>query len=710
MEELRPGDPDRVGPYRLVARLGAGGMGVVYLGCSPGGLLVALKVVRARLAGDAEYRARFRREVASARTVSGAYTASVLDADPDAGTPWLATAYLPGLSLREAVAAHGRFPADTVRLLATGLAEALADIHRAGLTHRDLKPGNIMLTADGPRVIDFGIARPEDAVSITRANRSPGTRGFMSPEQAAGGEVGPASDMFSLGAVLAFAATGEESRADGREALSRSGMADRLLRDLIRDCRRRDRTQRPSAADLLTRLDPAVSAQGATWLPAGVVEAIDHRTAQARHLSQAPAIRPRAESVRSVAADPARMAEATADGQDTAEGGTGRGTSRRRLLLGGGALLAFAGTAVGVGAALSRSGGPDPGTAAAGPSGTPTKGRSPSVPPAPPPRAVSRWKVRVGDYYPDLFTTGGLVLAQVEGRLRALDPATGKTRWKHGSWGEDHVSAVGGDVFVYDPALGDGYLAMVRAASGADRWTHPGPPGKVPMYPVVGESVACYGYDSVTALDLDDGRPRWTAPVKAELGVAVDGDLVIAVDRTRVAALDIHSGGDRWIRPLDWGHYPQACYGLVFVCDGPGAVHALRAADGQPAWKRQVGETVYPSFGFASGGGVVFFGTAEGDVLALRATTGEVVWKRRLGAESSSRNLWNALGAAGDMLYVGGADRNVHALRGSDGRTEWTYPADVTVRTSPPVTVDGGMTFIGTAEGFVEALSPPAGA
>uniref|UniRef100_UPI001C68D0E3 serine/threonine-protein kinase n=1 Tax=Streptomyces phytophilus TaxID=722715 RepID=UPI001C68D0E3 len=310
VEELRPGDPDRVGPYRLVARLGAGGMGVVYLGCSPGGLLVAVKVVWSRLAGDAGYRARFRREVASARTVSGAYTASVLDADPEAGTPWLATAYLPGLSLWEAVAAHGRFPAATVRLLAAGLAEALADIHRAGLTHRDLKPGNIMLTADGPRVIDFGIARPEDADSITRANRSPGTRGFMSPEQAAGGEVGPASDVFSLGAVLAFAATGGESRrTDGREAV------DRLLGGLIRDCLRPDHRQRPSAADLLARLDPAVSAQGAAWLPAEVVEAVDQRTARARVLSEVPVTPPRAESVQAAAADQVRMAEATADGE-----------------------------------------------------------------------------------------------------------------------------------------------------------------------------------------------------------------------------------------------------------------------------------------------------------------------------------------------------------------------------------------------------------
>uniref|UniRef100_UPI0015F10879 outer membrane protein assembly factor BamB family protein n=1 Tax=Streptomyces phytophilus TaxID=722715 RepID=UPI0015F10879 len=333
----------------------------------------------------------------------------------------------------------------------------------------------------------------------------------------------------------------------------------------------------------------------------------------------------------------------------------------------------------------------------------------PTFPPSPPPVAVSRWKVRVGDYYPDLFTAGGLILAHGEGVMRALDPVTGKTRWKHGSWGSDILSVLGDDVLLYDPSQGGGQLVLVHVPSGAERWAHPGPPGKVTMYPVLSESVACYGYDSVTALDLDDGRPRWTAPVKSELGVAADRDLVIAATETTVSALDVSSGRSTWTREVNWGHYPEACYGLVFVCDAEGAVHALRAADGVPAWKRPVSDTVQPSFGFSSGGGVVYFGTAEGDILALRATTGEVVWKRRLGPESSSRNQWNALGAAGDMLYVGGADRNVRALRGSDGRTEWTYPADVTVRTSAPVTIDGGMTFIGTAEGFVEALSSPAG-
>jgi serine/threonine protein kinase len=171
VQRLRPDDPERVGHYRLLARLGAGGMGVVHLGRSPGGRLVAVKVISARYTADAEYRARFTREIDAARTVSGAFTASLLDADPDAETPWLATAYLPGLTLREAVGGHGSLPAPAVRTLAAGLAEALVDIHRAGLAHRDLKPGNIMLTSGGPRVIDFGIARPDPAVHRRQPHR-----------------------------------------------------------------------------------------------------------------------------------------------------------------------------------------------------------------------------------------------------------------------------------------------------------------------------------------------------------------------------------------------------------------------------------------------------------------------------------------------------------------------------------------------------------
>jgi serine/threonine protein kinase len=183
-------------------------MGMVFAARSAGGRAVAVKVIRSELAGDAEFRVRFSREVTAARSVSGLFTAPVVDADVDGPMPWLATAYVPGPSLSDAVREHGPLPALSVLALAAGLAEGLAAIHAAGLIHRDLKPSNVLLAEDGPRVIDFGISRAAEATALTHADLVIGSPGFMSPEQAEGRETGPPSDVFSLGAVLAFAATG----------------------------------------------------------------------------------------------------------------------------------------------------------------------------------------------------------------------------------------------------------------------------------------------------------------------------------------------------------------------------------------------------------------------------------------------------------------------------------------------------------------------
>lgn len=193
-------------------------MGKVFLGLSAGGWLVAVKVVKDDLAEDPEFRARFRREVAAARSVSGLFTASVVDADTDAPVPWLATAYVPGLPLADVVRDHGPLPPASVLALAAGLAEGLAAIHSAGVVHRDLKPSNVLLAEDGPRVIDFGISRATEASAVTRTGLVFGSPGFMSPEQAEGREVGPPSDVFSLGAVLAFAAAGEGPFGNGSTA------------------------------------------------------------------------------------------------------------------------------------------------------------------------------------------------------------------------------------------------------------------------------------------------------------------------------------------------------------------------------------------------------------------------------------------------------------------------------------------------------------
>ncbi|HEX5288177.1 MAG TPA: serine/threonine-protein kinase, partial [Streptosporangiaceae bacterium] len=257
------GDLGWAGPYRLVGRLGAGGMGQVYLGRSGTGALAAVKVIRPELAGEPGFRERFAREVAAAANVSGQFTALVLDADVRSATPWLATAYVAGPSLAEAVATQGPLPVPAVLTLAAGLAQGLGAIHAAGLVHRDLKPANVLLAGDGPRVIDFGISRSPEASMLTQTGMVVGSPGFMSPEQAVGREVGPSSDVFSLGAVLAFAATGRHPFGTGtapmlmyravHEDPDLSGLPGPVW-PLVTWCLAKDPGQRPGTGDLLARL------------------------------------------------------------------------------------------------------------------------------------------------------------------------------------------------------------------------------------------------------------------------------------------------------------------------------------------------------------------------------------------------------------------------------------------------------------------------
>ncbi|MEU4872594.1 bifunctional serine/threonine-protein kinase/ABC transporter substrate-binding protein [Streptomyces sp. NPDC021608] len=293
MEPLRSGDPPRLGRYRLLRRLGVGGMGVVFLARAPGGAVAAVKTVRASYAEEPGFRARFRREVEVARRVDSPWVVPLLDADADAETPWLATAYVPGPSLAETVDAFGPLAPASVRVLGLRLAEALDAVHAAGLVHRDVKPGNILLAPDGPRLIDFGIARAPEATALTSSGVIVGSPGFLSPEQARarGGEIGPASDVFSLACVLAFAATGVRPFGGG-------GAAGMLLRTvyeepdpasipqeraaLLRACLHKDPAGRPGLARLRAELGADAGSGpdgGASWLPEPVVRLIGERSA-----------------------------------------------------------------------------------------------------------------------------------------------------------------------------------------------------------------------------------------------------------------------------------------------------------------------------------------------------------------------------------------------------------------------------------------------
>ncbi|WP_024803570.1 serine/threonine-protein kinase [Nocardia sp. BMG51109] len=303
MRPLEAEDPAAIGRYRLLGVLGSGGMGRVYLGQTGEGRTVAVKVVRPDLAGDNTFRTRFQREVAAARRVSGRYTVPVLDAEVDVARPWLATGYVPGPSLTDAVENHGPLPEQSLLALTAGLARALVDVHAAGMVHRDLKPSNVLLAADGPRVIDFGIARAADDTALTTTGKVIGSPGYMCPEQITGREpMGPAGDVFSLGGLLVYAATGRAPFGTGdsasmlwRVVQEEPGLdgVPGSLRPMVAHCLSKDARSRPTATDLAHRCAALATPGGPGWLPRPILDDIDRRAADLLDLETAPA-RPRA--------------------------------------------------------------------------------------------------------------------------------------------------------------------------------------------------------------------------------------------------------------------------------------------------------------------------------------------------------------------------------------------------------------------------------
>ncbi|MFF1870359.1 protein kinase [Kitasatospora herbaricolor] len=291
-QPLLPEDPREVGGYRLFARLGAGGMGRVYLSYTPGGRPVALKVVRPEFAEDVEFRRRFAQEVTNAQRIHGLYTAQVIDSGVDADAPWLVTAYVPGPSLQQVIREHGALPVRTVLLLMGGIAEALQAIHSVEVVHRDLKPANVLVAGDGPRVIDFGIARAADATALTGTGFRIGSPAFMAPEQAQGRAVTPATDIFALGALAAYVAGGIPPFGEGPETavlyrvVHEPPELDAVpadLRELLLRCLAKNPEDRPRPAEIIeiARNHPTVGGQlrfADDWLPKQINTEITRRS------------------------------------------------------------------------------------------------------------------------------------------------------------------------------------------------------------------------------------------------------------------------------------------------------------------------------------------------------------------------------------------------------------------------------------------------
>ncbi|MFI1226559.1 MULTISPECIES: protein kinase domain-containing protein [unclassified Streptomyces] len=738
---LRAGDPAEIGGYPLEARLGAGGMGTVYLARASSGRPVAIKLIHQQFAGDDEFRIRFRQEVAAARRVSGAFTAAVVDAAPEAEQPWMATTYIEGDTLAQHIAAKGPLNGAELRSLAIGLAEALRDIHRVGVVHRDLKPSNVVLSPEGPRVIDFGISRAVDQQTLTMTGRVIGTPPFMSPEQLqAPRGVGPLSDVFSLGTLLVYASTGHGPfDADSPYMTAYQvvheepslGAVPAALRAVVESCLDKEPEGRPSADELLVLLrDLPVELGGTDADGVGAGRTRDMVTQH--HLA--------------TGSTPARPAP---DGPGPGSTGIpiGRRLRRRwRPVL----AAAVAVAAIGGGVAGLTAGG-------SGGSGGGDKGHSVAAPAAALPDGFEPWRttVRGGrEDIPDelrcvargdaLFCGGGGVVAT---RISALD---GSRVWTVKSPGVpvQGMHLVG--------ATDDTVLGYRFAAQDAPQ----GPSSEV------------------VAVDADTGRELWSVPSGAQStavtgrtqDAVVAGSAVVTVDaaNSRFEARDAHGGEVDWTTPFPGGEQcaPVTAGPQLFAMCATDAevdasevrhptLHTLDVASGALGGPIAVKGPVVP-MGVADGslvllskhlegtastgydgvarvdpstrkvaysrldrtyagtpgmaGGTVYVSGQAGLVTALDPATGRKKWSRQTGVEGASGPV-----AGADALYFSSATGRVVALSSYDGTPLWTTDPQADALTgeqgaSPRVTVVGRAVFVAVAENTLvafDARKPP---
>ncbi|MFD4595962.1 protein kinase domain-containing protein [Streptomyces rubiginosohelvolus] len=749
---LRGGDPAEIGGYPLEARLGSGGMGTVFLARTSSGRSIAIKLIHQQFAGDDEFRIRFRQEVAAARRVSGAFTAAVVDAAPEADQPWMATTYIEGPTLAQRITDEGPLDGVELRRLAIGLAEALRDIHRVGVVHRDLKPSNVVLSAEGPRVIDFGISRAVDQQTLTMTGRVIGTPPFMSPEQLqAPRGVGPRSDVFSLGTLLVYAATGHGPfDADSpyitayqvvHEEPSLGAVPD-ALRAVVEPCLDKDPERRPSVDELLVLLRDLPSDLGGT--ATGGPGAGRTRDMLTQHHLMTPETPP--------PTTPAPAAPTAPDAGSTGTAIGGRLRRRWRPVL----AAAVAVAAIGGGVAALTTGGADGNGDGTDGRGT-DAGRSAAAPGGTLPDGFQPWRTTVPggrEDIPDelrcvarddaLFCGGGGVVAT------RVNPADGSRVWTAKSPG---VPAQG----MYMVGATDDTVIGYRIA---DQDAPQGPPTEV------------------VALDADSGEELWSTPSGAQStavtgrtrDAVVAGSAVVTVDasNSRFEARDAHSGEVAWTAPFPAGTQcapVPAGPRLLAMCATDAEVDALEQrsptlrtlaldsgelggpvtvegpavpvgdADGSlvllsPHYEGTAragydgvvrvdpasGKVTRSRFDQVYGGtpgmadGTVYVSGQTGLVTAFDPATGRKKWKRQTGVEGASGP------ATGDgAVYFSSATGRVVALSPDDGKALWSTDPQADGLTgqegaSPRVTVAGRAVFVAAAKNTLfafDARKPP---
>ncbi|MGV9993495.1 outer membrane protein assembly factor BamB family protein [Streptomyces sp. NPDC003374] len=725
VDQLTQHDPRRIGPFEVLGRLGAGGMGLVYLARSASGRRVAIKTVRTELAEDQLFRVRFTREVEAARAVSGFYTAAVVDADPRAAVPWLATAYVPAPSLEEIVTECGPLPVQAVRWLAAGVAEALQSIHGAGLVHRDLKPSNVLVVEDGPRVIDFGIASGVSNTRLTMTNVAVGTPAYMSPEQAKDSRsVTGASDVFSLGSMLVFAATGHPPFHGAnpvetvfmllREGPDLEGLPDEL-RPLIESCMQMEVSARPTPADLQAQLAPHLFGSGtddsgtaSAWLPERAVSLIESRRGgrpaaqpaatgpgsggRPQHVPPPPPHDPvvPAPGPAPVTAPPVTVPPVTAPA-----GAPDTGPVRlagAQVPIGPGPRVAD------VRAAAVKAPPPEHGLAASWSSPRPgVNGADPAVPavPAPQPETAAGWRPwrfrMSNDVWGTPAVAGDLVYV-TSFEVHALDVATGRRRFKTRdvAWS---MAVADGRVHASDGPT----LFALDAREGGDLWRVQTDAWVYSLKADRGTVVTGTRGGGVQAWEAAGGQKLWEITgcqsdfESPEAGPAVHDGTVYVWQDARLRALDARTGDERWSYPIgdaaSCGGVPvrltAAPDGCVYVAAGA-RVLALDVASGQVRWHFEAPAVFLCPPAFAPGpavtGGGIYLADYLGTVYALDATDGRDRW--RIATESRA-SIDPVLVAAGHVHV--GSGKGLYTLDAVTGTPKWRFQAGGEIVGSPAV-------------------------